>query len=873
MEILKIIFGMSITGSLMFFLFSIIKTLTKKSFTSNWHYSMIIIILLFFVLPVGNFIQSPINIPISIPFIETDKVENVDQIGEKENIIKEVKTESSLVSESNNKTEINNSSIEKTSGIESANNFKKNYNKNIFLYIWVIGMVGVFLLKIIPYLRFKGEVDKNSSQVIDNEIIELFQTCKEKLGIKGNVKLRSCEKISSPMLIGIFNPKVVIPTIETDTKTINMIFLHELNHYKRKDILIKAFALVVSTIHWFNPMIYLLNSKMHSYCEYSIDEKVIVNMDLENRKHYGQTILNLIDNSLEQGRTLTTNMSSNGLELKSRLENILFTKKQTRNKKIKSIFVLVLIVVSGFLISCGVLANKDQNSPLITYIKDDGLYYSYLNDGEETRIHIGTEFINPLISEMGSYIAYTHDDNLFIYDISKNKSEKIDSIIISYDWVDDSTIIYSTNNGGLTNLNLITNESRVLRDDYIYDNLQYGKEKHIYGQRIQEWSNEQGEYATNLGIVEISIYNLEMGLIVEGIKSTDDVIGYDPTIFDISEDGRYIYIMEKFSSGSMSADFGSLGVYDTVEKTHTAFEDIYENKDWSGDDLVVLPRKNNLAINPKDGSMVSVINGGGREMILDKELVLLDIQEDLTYKSTNFMDKEMVAMTPSFTNDGKKLLYSATDSIDTSGKMDSINEFEDWYNQPHNIYEYDIDSSKVKKVTQGNGFDFMPTSIAPNTILFARYKDNAKFSIIKMTGEKEEVVADNILIKDQFYGNIRTENSFDILLDAKRLDEVYKESLKENADKLYEFKNSKIGDNSAVSDILGYIEFPDEVRLNGIALDTKEEPYELRVHFKGTEDIQMKDIAMSSIEAWKSQSIILFSLIDNLSNIEYVIDD
>ncbi len=71
----------------------------------------------------------------------------------------------------------------------------------------------------------------------------------------------------------------------------------------------------------------------------------------------------------------------------------------------------------------------------------------------------------------------------------------------------------------------------------------------------------------------------------------------------------------------------------------------------------------------------------------------------------------------------------------------------------------------------------------------------------------------------------------------------------------------------------GYIEFPDELRLNGIALDTKEEPYELRVTLKGTKDVQMKYIAMSSVEAWKSASIILFSLIDNLSNIEYVIDD
>lgn len=53
----------------------------------------------------------------------------------------------------------------------------------------------------------------------------------------------------------------------------------------------------------------------------------------------------------------------------------------------------------------------------------------------------------------------------------------------------------------------------------------------------------------------------------------------------------------------------------------------------------------------------------GREMILDKEALLLDINKDKTFKTINFMDKTLVAMTPSFTLDGEKLLYSATIGI------------------------------------------------------------------------------------------------------------------------------------------------------------------------------------------------------------------
>ena len=59
MEILKAVFSMSIIGSILFFIFSLIKPLTKKNFNSSWHYRISIIILLFFILPIGSFINFP----------------------------------------------------------------------------------------------------------------------------------------------------------------------------------------------------------------------------------------------------------------------------------------------------------------------------------------------------------------------------------------------------------------------------------------------------------------------------------------------------------------------------------------------------------------------------------------------------------------------------------------------------------------------------------------------------------------------------------------------------------------------------------------------------------------------------------------------
>lgn len=74
------------------------------------------------------------------------------------------------------------------------------------------------------------------------------------------------------------------------------------------------------------------------------------------------------------------------------------------------------------------------------------------------------------------------------------------------------------------------------------------------------------------------------------------------------------------------------------------------------------------------------------------------------------------------------------------------------------------------KITEGNSFDFMPISISKDSILFSRYKrDKYYFTLIKITDGKEEVVADNIIFKDQFYGNIQTQTSMDILYNDSKL--------------------------------------------------------------------------------------------------------
>ncbi|WP_352404888.1 hypothetical protein [Sporanaerobacter acetigenes] len=436
------------------------------------------------------------------------------------------------------------------------------------------------------------------------------------------------------------------------------------------------------------------------------------------------------------------------------------------------IFLLILVLVSGFLVACANMSNKSigENDSFIVYTKEDGLYFSYLNNGEETEVHEGKEFSYPIISKSGDYIAYTNKDSLYIYDMKEKKYEKIADKIVSYDWTDDKTIVYATNEPGFTMFNVLTKEKTKHLDEYYYDNFKASNRNIIYGIKISKWTTGEGDFAVNNGIIEVNLNEYDSknktfstNIIIEGRKSTDEMIGYDPAIWDVTEDGKYIYIMEKPASASLSADGIGIGIYDVEEKTHTEFTDI-----------ATLPHKNHLSINPKYNNLIGLIEGGNRDMIMNKEVILVDINKDKTYKTIKFMDKDLVAMTPSFTLDGEKLLYSATKSLEDVWEMDFNKAYDDWENQPHNIYEVDIKTSKTKKITKGDYFDFMPISISKDEILFSRYKGNGYYSLIKLVDGKEEILADNIILDYHnegsafgFYGYLETEKSMDIFCSAR----------------------------------------------------------------------------------------------------------
>jgi len=199
--------------------------------------------------------------------------------------------------------------------------------------IWAVGTLVFFLVHIQRYRSFKRSV------LLKSRICETIQ-CPAKVIVSANV--------TTPMVMGLRKPIVVLPDIRYGEKELAMILSHELVHLERGDLLVKFLLLIANAVHWFNPAVYSLNKQLHMLCELSCDEKVVQDMDTKNRRYYGETLLSTLEYGVMQKKIVFTSGLCNPKEaMKRRLMNLMNEKKMKKPTLVLSLVAAIALVGSG----------------------------------------------------------------------------------------------------------------------------------------------------------------------------------------------------------------------------------------------------------------------------------------------------------------------------------------------------------------------------------------------------------------------------------------------------------------------------------------------------------------------------------------------
>lgn len=128
------------------------------------------------------------------------------------------------------------------------------------------------------------------------------------------------DKVKTPAVYGIFRPRIILPC-EYDENTLHFILLHENAHIRRGDNFWRIVALVLTCVHWFNPLCWLFLKKLYSDMELACDEKVLKSCDDTQKKQYAHTLVSSVE------KTSVFASSLGGASVRLRIENILCYKR------------------------------------------------------------------------------------------------------------------------------------------------------------------------------------------------------------------------------------------------------------------------------------------------------------------------------------------------------------------------------------------------------------------------------------------------------------------------------------------------------------------------------------------------------------------
>lgn len=235
---------------------------------------------------------------------------------------------------------------------------------DILMITWITGSCFMILYALVSYLKLKKTV--------------MF-------AVKGDGNYYETDMIATPCVVGIIKPKIYL-TLNLNEKEKKYILTHENIHIKRKDYFTKLIAYLILTIHWMNPICWILFKMFVNDMEMLCDEESIKKLGSENKVGYMESLVNLSSRNVKNVLPCPIAFSENNTE--KRVKNMIKYKKS--GVIISVITLIVCVIIAAIcLTNSNTLNDEEDFENLYTLFN-----YDYVLDGKN-----GTSLFIDSISE------------------------------------------------------------------------------------------------------------------------------------------------------------------------------------------------------------------------------------------------------------------------------------------------------------------------------------------------------------------------------------------------------------------------------------------------------------------------------------------
>lgn len=202
--------------------------------------------------------------------------------------------------------------------------------KQLAVLAWLASAVFVMLVHYMNYVRFRRSCIGQINIISDESIKQSLRKAVSETGLYSEEKedvgrsfLYGSKEVREPFIIGFKEPILILPEKEYSERVLHFIFLHECYHIRHKDTLYKLFMLLMQSLLWFQPLMYLLKAIGYRDVEVACDEAVVEGRNMEERKEYGCALLECVEQERVAGQVYSTYFYHGKRMMKARISAIM----------------------------------------------------------------------------------------------------------------------------------------------------------------------------------------------------------------------------------------------------------------------------------------------------------------------------------------------------------------------------------------------------------------------------------------------------------------------------------------------------------------------------------------------------------------------
>ena len=220
---------------------------------------------------------------------------------------------------------------------------------------WACGLLLLVLLAGWRYVQWCRLI-RQGRRVSDARLLALLDGARQAMGVRRPVTLVALAQLSSPAVFGLRRVRLLLPETGLDQLTdqeLRLLFLHEMAHVRRQDMLLNLLLMAVQFVHWFNPLLWLGLHRLRADRELVCDAMVLQRTRPEERSGYGGLLIKLLDDFPSAQRIIPTAVPvvSSKREIKRRIVSIKYYGRASLAARLATGIAAVALVCLTFTVS------------------------------------------------------------------------------------------------------------------------------------------------------------------------------------------------------------------------------------------------------------------------------------------------------------------------------------------------------------------------------------------------------------------------------------------------------------------------------------------------------------------------------------------